>query len=426
MLDLLAAHDLVGLEAEVAALGPRASAERETLLSAPARGAARRCSTAPASSAARPSAAPPAAWLRRTRASPTAESPSGSASTSACCATSATTRARSSRSTTRPSGHVLGGGGRYDELMGRFGRPLPAVGFALYLERLHIAQAEEERMRREVARVARADPRARRRPAAHRAAPRGAVREARSTGSTRSASTPSELRGDSRSLVFEARGWCWSRCAPPTSRPTSRPAPPTSGSPARTSCMEQSDRAFYELLDLGYGACRMVVAAPAGDEHVAEHERRLGAVRIATKYPRIAERYFEDTGRQAEVIEVKGSVELAPLVGLADGDRRPRRHRQDPARERARGSRGDRAVHRAPRRQPCRPQAPRRRDRRARRPAAGGEQRDEGRCGCRRGTAPTRRRSRPAARRAARRRARAWRARRARSSTRVASAETRR
>jgi ATP phosphoribosyltransferase regulatory subunit len=40
-------------------------------------------------------------------------------------------------------GHILGGGGRYDELMGRFGRPLPAAGFALYLERVHIAQAEE-------------------------------------------------------------------------------------------------------------------------------------------------------------------------------------------------------------------------------------------------------------------------------------------
>jgi ATP phosphoribosyltransferase regulatory subunit len=48
-------------------------------------------------------------------------------------------------------GHILGGGGRYDELMGRFGRPLPAVGFALYLERLHIAQAEEERLAREEA-----------------------------------------------------------------------------------------------------------------------------------------------------------------------------------------------------------------------------------------------------------------------------------
>jgi ATP phosphoribosyltransferase regulatory subunit len=43
-------------------------------------------------------------------------------------------------------GHILGGGGRYDELMGRFGRALPAAGFALFLERLHIAQAEEERL----------------------------------------------------------------------------------------------------------------------------------------------------------------------------------------------------------------------------------------------------------------------------------------
>jgi ATP phosphoribosyltransferase regulatory subunit HisZ len=45
-------------------------------------------------------------------------------------------------------GHVLGGGGRYDELMGRFGCALPAAGFALYLERVHIAQAEEERLGR--------------------------------------------------------------------------------------------------------------------------------------------------------------------------------------------------------------------------------------------------------------------------------------
>jgi ATP phosphoribosyltransferase regulatory subunit len=42
-------------------------------------------------------------------------------------------------------GHVLGGGGRYDDLLGRFGRPLPACGFALYVERVHVAQAEEER-----------------------------------------------------------------------------------------------------------------------------------------------------------------------------------------------------------------------------------------------------------------------------------------
>ena len=48
-------------------------------------------------------------------------------------------------------GHILGGGGRYDELMGHFGRALPAAGFALYLERVHIAQAEEERLASEEA-----------------------------------------------------------------------------------------------------------------------------------------------------------------------------------------------------------------------------------------------------------------------------------
>ena len=83
--------------------------------------------------------------------------------------------------------------------------------------------------------------------------------------------------------------------------------------------LEQRDRVVYEILDLGYGACRMVLAAREGDESLGESERRLGAMRIATKYPRIAERHFDETGRQAEIIDVKGSVELAPLVGLADG-----------------------------------------------------------------------------------------------------------
>ena len=83
--------------------------------------------------------------------------------------------------------------------------------------------------------------------------------------------------------------------------------------------MEQADRAVFELVDLGFGRCRMVLAARTGNDRLAEAQRRLGMMRIATKYPRIAGRYFESTGRQVEMVEVKGSVELAPLVGLADG-----------------------------------------------------------------------------------------------------------
>src|SRR3979411_2279010 len=82
--------------------------------------------------------------------------------------------------------------------------------------------------------------------------------------------------------------------------------------------MEQAEREIYELLDLGYGRCRMVLASPAGAPPAEEALRRRGVVRVATKYPRIAPRWFEETGRQAEIVEVKGSVELAPLTGLVE------------------------------------------------------------------------------------------------------------
>jgi ATP phosphoribosyltransferase len=83
--------------------------------------------------------------------------------------------------------------------------------------------------------------------------------------------------------------------------------------------LEQSEREVYELLDLGFGRCRMVVAERDGSRAMDESLRRLGAVRLATKYPRITARHFADTGRQAEIVEVKGSVEIAPLTGLVDG-----------------------------------------------------------------------------------------------------------
>jgi ATP phosphoribosyltransferase len=83
--------------------------------------------------------------------------------------------------------------------------------------------------------------------------------------------------------------------------------------------LEQSHRKVYELLDLGFGQCAMVVAAPDRGDPIADALRRLGRVRIATKYPRVAAEHFAETGRQAEIVEVKGSVELAPLTGLVDG-----------------------------------------------------------------------------------------------------------
>ena len=126
-----------------------------------------------------------------------------------------------------------------------------------------------------------------------------------------------EVRANARKLLFEEAGIV-------TMRPSDVPTYVEHGSAdigitGRDVLLEQSQRKVYELVDLGFGGCRMVVAAREGGDPIGDALIRLGRVRIATKYPRIAARHFADTGRQAEIVEVKGSVELAPLTGLADG-----------------------------------------------------------------------------------------------------------
>jgi ATP phosphoribosyltransferase len=129
----------------------------------------------------------------------------------------------------------------------------------------------------------------------------------------------SGVRSDSRSLVFDG-----GEVILVTMRPYDVPTYVEAGAAdlgitGKDVLLEQDDRRVFELLDLGVGRCRMVLATREGDAGPLEHQRRLGMMRIATKYPRIAETYFEGQGRQVEVVEVKGSIELAPLVGLADG-----------------------------------------------------------------------------------------------------------
>jgi ATP phosphoribosyltransferase len=151
------------------------------------------------------------------------------------------------------------------------------------------------------------------------AVPRGALFEGTLDVLDAAGIDTAELRGDSRSLIFESGDIVLA-----TMRPSDVPTYVEAGAAdigitGKDVLLEQSDRMVYELLDLGFGRCRMVLAGRVGDERLGESERRLGMMRIATKYPRIAERYFERTGRQVEVIDVKGSIELAPLIGLADG-----------------------------------------------------------------------------------------------------------
>jgi ATP phosphoribosyltransferase len=126
-----------------------------------------------------------------------------------------------------------------------------------------------------------------------------------------------EVRANDRKLLFEDAGIVTMR---PSDVATYVEAGAADlGITGKDVLAEHSERVVYELLDLGFGPCVMVVATTEGEDRLAEALRRLGVMRVATKYPRIAARHFERTGRQAEIVEVKGSVELAPLTGLAEG-----------------------------------------------------------------------------------------------------------
>jgi ATP phosphoribosyltransferase len=79
--------------------------------------------------------------------------------------------------------------------------------------------------------------------------------------------------------------------------------------------LAEEGRDLYEPLDLGFGACRMVLAEPAARPvDLASHMH----LRVATKYPAVTRRYLEERGVAAEIIRLSGSVELGPLTGLTD------------------------------------------------------------------------------------------------------------
>jgi ATP phosphoribosyltransferase len=153
-------------------------------------------------------------------------------------------------------------------------------------------------------------------PPLHIAVPRGALFAGTLDLLDRVGIDTGEVRGNDRKLLFEDVGII-------TMRPSDVPTYVAAGAAdlgitGKDVLLEQDEREVLELVDLGYGECRMVLAGVAGEDMAAEALRRLGVVRIATKYPRIAARHFLATGRQAEIVEVKGSVELAPLTGLVD------------------------------------------------------------------------------------------------------------
>ena len=76
----------------------------------------------------------------------------------------------------------------------------------------------------------------------------------------------------------------------------------------------EQGRSFYEVLDLGFGRCRFALAVKEGTDFYGTYKTR----RIATKYPNVARTFFEGKGMDVSIIKIEGSVELAPILDLAD------------------------------------------------------------------------------------------------------------
>ena len=207
-------------------------------------------------------------------------------------------------------GEPVAKGGRYDTLLSHFGRELPAVGFAIVVDQLQRALNSSE-IRKEAA------------------GPDGsqyltfALTKGRLAKKTlelleKVGITCEEMKDpDSRKLIFvndELKLKFFLAKGPDVPTYVEYGAADI-GVVGKDTLVEEG-RKMYEVLDLGFGKCRMCVCGPASAREKLAHQEQI---RVATKYPDIAKDYFYNQKHQTvEIIKLNGSIELAPLVGLSE------------------------------------------------------------------------------------------------------------
>lgn len=205
-------------------------------------------------------------------------------------------------------GTPLGSGGRYDNMIGSYGESRPAAGFAFSLEQAMAAAAAADC-------AAGGAPSAR---PLRIAVPKGSLNADTVAALGEADLDVTGLADPGRQLIIRNPGVEYVIV-----RPTDAPAFVSLGAADCGICGKDSlledESDVVELVDLGYGACRFVVAEPAGAADAAdEHYRRLGSLRIATKYPNITRAHYAKTGTQVEIVKLHGNIELAPLTGMAE------------------------------------------------------------------------------------------------------------
>ena len=212
----------------------------------------------------------------------------------------------------------VGSGGRYDSIFdGVFGAgvDVPAAGFAFSLERLEEAGANAG----DAAEAAEASAPLR------IAVPKGSLKADTLRVLEAAGIDTAELANPGRKLIVRGRD---TRGAIGDIefvivRPSDAPVFTACGGADCGICgydsLIEADMDLLQLVDLGYGGCRFIEAEPAWRAGQAERNyARLGALRVATKYPRIATSWYESRGVNAEVVSLHGNIELGPIVGMAD------------------------------------------------------------------------------------------------------------
>jgi ATP phosphoribosyltransferase regulatory subunit/ATP phosphoribosyltransferase len=207
-------------------------------------------------------------------------------------------------------GEPLVKGGRYDTLLSHFGRELPAVGFAIVIDQLMQALNNSSRKEDETGR------------AGERyltiALTKGRLAKKTLELLEQVGITCEEMKDpDSRKLIFvneELKLKFFLAKGPDVPTYVEYGAADI-GVVGKDTLVEEG-RKMYEVLDLGFGKCRMCVCGP---ESAREKLNSQEQIRVATKYPAIAKDYFYNQKHQTvEIIKLNGSIELAPIVGLSE------------------------------------------------------------------------------------------------------------
>lgn len=212
-------------------------------------------------------------------------------------------------------GTPLGSGGRYDNMVGAYGASRPAAGFAFYLEQAMAAagskapgepapdQAAEGAAMQAPLRIA---------------VPKGSLNADTIAALAAAGLDVEGLENPGRQLIIHRPGVDYVIV-----RPTDAPTFVALGAADCGICGKDSlleaKSDVVELVDLGFGACRFVVAEPEGAAAATEgHYRTLGSIRVATKYPNITRAFYARRGMQVEIVKLHGNIELAPLTGMAE------------------------------------------------------------------------------------------------------------